>query len=130
MGGIQTFDSVSTTQTALAWNRAGQSCGKEVVMAPRNSVPLEEAVVEFVRKSEEAVLEVGRKWAAAVDEFMPVEVPLVQDLRKQVFDLVEELLKMQRDFAEKMLAQTRKAVVGTTKPAPVQAPKKRVHKAA
>jgi len=61
-------------------------------MAPRNATPpLEETVVDFVRKSEEAVLEVGRKWAEAIDEFVPVEVPLVRDLRKQVFALLEEL---------------------------------------
>jgi len=100
-------------------------------MAPRNATPpLEETVVDFVRKSEEAVLEVGRKWAEAIDEFVPVEVPLVRDLRKQVFALVEELLRMQRDFAQKMLAETRKAVVGGSTPAPTQAPKKRVTKAA
>ena len=101
-------------------------------MAPRDAVPLEETVLDFVRKSEEAVLEVGRKWADAVGEFVPVEVPLVRDLRKQVFDLVEELLKMQREFAQKMLGETRKAVVGSTKPAPTNAPRgaKRVHKAA
>jgi hypothetical protein len=100
-------------------------------MAPRNAVPLEETVLDFVRKSEEAVLEVGRKWADAVGDFVPVEMPVVRDLRKQVFDLVEELLKMQREFAHKMLDETRKAVVGT-KPAPTHAPRtaKRAHKAA
>ncbi len=78
-------------------------------MPPRNAVPLEETVVDFVRKSEEAVLEVGRKWAEAVDEFVPVELPLVRDLRKQVFDMVEELLRIQRDFAQKILAETRQS---------------------
>ena len=101
-------------------------------MAPRYGVPLEDEVLDFVRKSEEAALGVGRKWADAVAEFVPVEMPLVRDLRKQVFDSVEELLKVQREFAQKMLAETRKAVVGRTKPAPKQAPRtsKRVHKAA
>ena len=74
-------------------------------MPPRNAVPLEETVVDFVRKSEEAVLAVGRKWTEAVDEFVPVEVPLVRDLRKQVFEMVEELLRIQRDFAQKILAE-------------------------
>jgi hypothetical protein len=102
-------------------------------MAPRDAVPLEETVLDFVRKSEEAVLEVGRKWVDAVGEFVPVEVPLMRDLRKQVFDLVEELLRMQRDFAQKMLAEARKAVVGSPKPAPARAPraaKRATHKAA
>ena len=99
-------------------------------MATRDAVPLEETVLDFVRKSEEAVLEVGRKWADAVTEFVPVEVPLVRDLRKQVFDLVEDLLRLQREFAQKMLAETRKAVVGDAKPAPRQSPAKRVRKAA
>ena len=99
-------------------------------MAPRNAVPLEETVLDFVRKSEEAALEVGRKWADAVTEFVPVEVPLVRDLQKQIFDLVDDLLHMQREFAQKMLAETRKAVVGGTKPAPTHAPAKRVRKAA
>jgi hypothetical protein len=100
-------------------------------MTPRN-VPVEEAVVDFVRKSEEAVLEVGRKWADAVGEFVPVEVPLVRDLKKQVFDTIEELLKMQREFAQKMLGMTREAVVGSTKTTPAPAPRtaKRAHKAA
>jgi hypothetical protein len=95
-----------------------------------NDVPLEETVVDFVRKSEEAVIEVGRKWAAAVEEFVPVEMPLVKDLQKQVFDMIEDLLRMQREFAQKMLAETRKAVVGSTKPAPTRAPAKRVRNAA
>jgi len=99
-------------------------------MTPRNPVPLEETVLDFVRKSEEAALEVGRKWADAVTEFVPVEVPLVRDLRKQVFDVVEDLLRMQREFAQKMLAETRKTVVGSAKPAPTHAPAKRVRKAA
>ena len=99
-------------------------------MPPRNAVPLEEAVVDFVRKSEEAVLEVGRKWAEAVDEFVPVEMPLVRDLRKQVFDMVEELLRIQREFAQKILAETRKAVMGPATPPRAQVPKKRVSKAA
>ena len=99
-------------------------------MPPRNAVPLEETVVDFVRKSEEAVLEVGRKWAEAVDEFVPVELPLVRDLRKQVFDMVEELLRIQRDFAQKILAETRKAVRGPATPPRAQVPKKRVTKAA
>ena len=64
-------------------------------MAPRDAVPLEETVLDFVRKSEEAVLEVGRKWADAVAEFVPVEMPLVRDLRKQVFDMIEDLLRVQ-----------------------------------
>jgi hypothetical protein len=100
-------------------------------MVPRNAVPLEETVLDFVRKSEEAVVEVGRKWADAVGEFVPVEMPVVRDLRKRVFDLGEEFLKMQREFAHKMLDETRKAIVGT-KPAPTQAPRtaKRAHKAA
>jgi hypothetical protein len=59
-----------------------------------------------------------------------MEVPLVRDLRKQVFDLVEDLLRIQREFAQKMLAETRKAVVGSAKPAPTHAPAKRVRKAA
>jgi len=99
-------------------------------MPPRNAVPLEETVVDFVRKSEEAVLEVGRKWAKAVDEFVPVEMPLVRDLRKQVFDMIEELLRIQRDFAQKILAETRKAVTGPATPPRAQVPKKRVSKAA
>ena len=99
-------------------------------MVSRDAVPLEETVLDFVRKSEEAAFEVGRKWADAIGEFMPVEVPLVRDLRKQVFDSVEELLRMQREFAQKILAETRKAVVGSTKPAPTRTPAKRVRKAA
>lgn len=101
-------------------------------MAPRDAVPLEEKVLDFVRKSEEAVVEVGRKWADAVGEFVPIEMPLVRDLRKQVLDLVEELLKMQREFAHKMLEEMRQAVVGDTKLAPTHAPRtaKRAHKAA
>jgi hypothetical protein len=99
-------------------------------MTPRDAVPLEESVLDFVRKSEEAVIEVGRKWAAAVEEFVPVEMPLVRDLHKQVFDLIEDLLRMQREFAQKMLAETRKAVVGNAKPAQTHAPAKRVRKAA
>jgi hypothetical protein len=99
-------------------------------MTPRDAVPLEQTVLDFVRKSEEAVLDVGRKWVDAVGEFVPVEMPLVRDLGKQVFDLVEELLRMQREFAHTMLEETRKAVVGSTKAAPTHAPKKGVHKAA
>ena len=101
-------------------------------MTPREAEPLEEAVLDFIRKSEEAMIEVGRKWADAVGEFVPVEVPLVRDLKKQVFDLVEDLLRVQREFAQKMLGEVRKVVDGVAKPAPEPAPRtaKRVHRAA
>ena len=99
-------------------------------MTPRNPVPLEETVLDFVRKSEEAALEVGRKWADAAAEFVPVEMPLVRDLRKQIFDSVEELLRTQREFAQKILEETRKAVVSPTRSAPTHAPAKRARKAA
>ena len=99
-------------------------------MVTRDAVPLEEAVLDFVRKSEEAAIEVGRKWADAVTEFVPVEVPLVRDLRKQVFDVVEDLLRTQREFAQRMLVETRKVVAGSAKPAPTHAPAKRARKAA
>jgi len=130
---IETFAPVKHEGPFVRWYREQDGpAGREGVMTPRKVEPLEETVLDFVRKSEEAVLEVGRKWADAVGEFVPVEVPLVRDLKKQVFDLVEDLLKMQREFAQKMLGEARKAVVGNAKPAPKQAPRtaKRVHKAA
>jgi len=103
--------------------------------SPREVIdPLEDDVFEFVRKSEEAVVEVGRKWVHAVGEFMPVEMPLVRDMTKQLLDFLDELLRIQREFAKQMVDETRKAVIGTTKPAPkphrAPAAKTTTHKAA
>lgn len=79
---------------------------------------LDEAVFDFVRKTEESALEAGRRWAKTIGDFVPVEMPAVREMVKGVFDFTEDVLKIEREFAHDMLKSTHSVLLTKAEPSP------------
>lgn len=69
----------------------------------KQTEPVREEILEFVRKTEETVTEAGRKLGETVCDLMPNDGDGIRKVVDEAFDLTETILKSQRDFATSLL---------------------------
>lgn len=92
----------------------------------KQSEPMCEEILEFVRKTEETITEAGRKLGDTVCDLVPSDGDSIRKVVDEAFDCTEKILKSQREFASSLLDD----ILGTSSSKPTRAPKRAAAKPA
>lgn len=69
----------------------------------KETEPMSEEILEFVRKTEETITEAGRKLGETVCDLVPGDGQGIRRVVDEAFGFTETILRSQREFARSLL---------------------------